>query len=230
MTHKLFRTLLIPVACLLAAPLGATAWGAEKELPLLVSDDFEQGAERWLPTDADAWKVSADERGKVFEQHKKKSNYEPPHRSPYNRALLKDVLVGDFQIDVEVKSTHPDYAHRDVCLFFGYQDPANFYYVHLGKKADPHANQIFIVDDSPRLKISMTTTPGTDWDDKWHHVRVVRTVSDGAIAIYFDDLTKPVMTATDKTFTWGQVGLGSFDDTSAWDDFQLRGVKVEKQR
>ncbi len=36
------------------------------------------------------------------------------------------------------------------------------------------------------------------------------------------------MTARDKTFTWGQVGLGTFDDHGNFDDFELNGVRVEK--
>ena len=200
----------------------------EQDLPQVYSDDFEQGAKQWQPTDESAWKVQQTDKGQVYSQFKKRSDYSPPHRSPYNISLLKDRLVSDFQLDVQVRSTHPDYGHRDVCLFFGYQDPAHFYYVHLGKKTDAHANQIFIVNDKPRTKISTKTTDGTDWDDKWHHVRIVRNTESGDIAVYFDDLETPVMTAQDKTFTWGQVGLGSFDDTGAWDDFQLRGLKVEK--
>lgn len=43
---------------------------------------------------------------------------------------------------------------RDACLVFGYQDPSHFYYVHLGKQADDHANQVFIVNDAAQLKIS----------------------------------------------------------------------------
>ena len=38
-------------------------------------------------------------------------------------------------------------------------------------------------------------------------------------------MDEPLMTAKDKTFTWGQVGLGTFDDNGNWDDFQLHGVK-----
>lgn len=37
------------------------------------------------------------------------------------------------------------------------------------------------------------------------------------------------MTATDKTFAWGRVGVGSFDDTGNWQDVKLRGVKAEKK-
>lgn len=199
------------------------------ELPVVYEDDFEKGADQWKPSDDAGWEVAkTEDKGYVYSQFKKRSDYKPPHRSPFNFSLLKDVYVGDFQMDVDVKSTHPDYGHRDVCLFFGYQDPANFYYVHLGKQADDHANQIFIVNDKPRTKISTKTTDGTDWDDKWHHVRVVRKTEDGTIEIYFDDMEKPVMTATDKNFLWGQVGLGSFDDTSIWDNVQLRGTKVKK--
>ncbi len=58
----------------------------------------------------------------------------------------------------------------------------------------------------------------------------MRKVADGTIEIYFDDLKTPVMTANDKTFTWGQVGIGSFDDSGNWDDVKLRGVRVEAKK
>lgn len=224
--NRLFSTC-IALLWVIISP--AVLLAGEKDLPLVYADDFEQGAKNWEPTDANAWKVEQAGGSHVYSQFKKRSKYNPPHRSPYNISLLKDVVVSDFQLDVKVKSTHPDYGHRDVCLFFGYQDPAHFYYVHLGKKADAHANQIFIVDEKPRTKISLKTTEGTNWDDQWHHVRIVRDAANGDIEIYFDDVKKPVMVAKDKTFAWGRVGLGSFDDTSQWDDFQLRGKRVEKK-
>lgn len=136
--------------------------------------------------------------------------------------------MGDFQFTAKVLSTHPDYGHRDSVIVFGYQDPAHFYYVHLANKADDHANQIFIVNGEARRKISLTTTDGTKWDDQWHTLRVARNVKEGTIAIYFDDLTKPVMTAKDDTFKSGQMGIGSFDDTNDWDNIELRGVEVKK--
>jgi hypothetical protein len=224
---KLFtNSLLAALTMLLAAPFARAA----DDLPVLVEENFEQGAERWQPTDAKAWKIEKTDDGQVFSQFKKKSQYNPPHRSPYNIALLEDVTVGDFVLTAKVKSTHEDYPHRDACLFFGYQDPAHFYYVHLGKRADDHANQIFIVNESARKKISKTSTEGTPWTDEWHNVKIVRKVADGTIEIYYDDMQKPVMTAVDKTFVWGQIGIGSFDDTTAWDDIVLRGEKVEAKK
>jgi hypothetical protein len=201
----------------------------EGTLPLLFEDDFSKGAGRWEPSDPAAWKVIDVQGGKAFSQFQQ-SQYKPPHRSPFNFALVKDLVVGDFVLEAKAQSTARDYPHRDLCLFFGYQDPAHFYYVHLGKKTDDHANQIFIVNKSDRKKISTKTTPGTNWTDGWHQIRVVRTVGDGSIAVYFDDLTTPVMTATDKTFTWGRVGVGSFDDMGNWAAFKVYGTRVEKPK
>jgi len=205
--------------------MGTSAGGAgPSDLPLVFEDDFEQGAAHWQPTDPKAWRIHQTDRGKVYNQFQK-SDYEPPHRSPYNISLLKEVVVSDFVLVVKVQSTHATAgAHRDMCLFFNYQDPAHFYYVHLGAKPDPHSSQIMIVNDAPRVMITKNKSPGIPWDDGWHTVKIVRRTADGTIEIYFDDMQKPVMTAVDKTFTSGQVGLGSFDDHGNWDDFKLYGV------
>ncbi len=203
------------------------ASAGEKQLPLVFEDDFEKGAGRWQPSDPAAWKIVKTDKGSYYSQFAQ-SKIKTPHRSPFNFSLVKDLKVTDFVLEAKVLSTGKDGDHRDMCLFFGYQDPAHFYYVHMAKKADDRANQIFIVNGADRVKISTKTTKGTPWDDKWHNVKVVRTVGDGAIAVYWDDMKTPIMTATDKTFTWGQVGVGSFDDSGHWDDVKVHGTRREK--
>ncbi len=198
-----------------------------EELPVVASIDFDDvNLSDWAATDPEAWKLEEQDGNRVLHQFKQ-SRVQTPVRSPFNRCLLSGKMVGDFELDVDVQSTARDYPHRSLCLFFGYQDPAHFYYVHLGQRTDDHANQIFIVNDQPRTKISTKTTTGTPWDDQWHHVRITRNVEAGTIEVYFDDLTTPVMTATDKTFTGGEVGLGSFDDTGRFDNVVLRGEANE---
>lgn len=219
----------MPRMILAGLSLAILAGIPQSDLPLLLEEDFEKGADRWEPTDPKAWKIADGPSGKCFSQFRK-SDYAPPHRSPLNIALLKDVVVSDFVLDARLQSTTKDYGHRDMCLFFGYQGPSRFYYVHLGRKTDDHANQIFIVRDAPRTKITTRTNDGTPWTDGWHAVRVVRRVSEGGIEVYFDDLKTPCMTASDRTFAWGRVGLGSFDDTGNWDDVRLRGTRVEPPR
>lgn len=185
--------------------------------------DYQAGLGAWHLFD-DAWKIKAakDDSPAVISLHVKKTNYKPPHRSPGHIALIKASSFESFELNVKVLSTHKDYNHRDVCLFFGFKSPAEYYYVHLGKKTDPHANQIFIVNNADRTKISLSTTPGTNWDEKWHDVRIKRDIKTGTIEVYFDDMDKPVMTAKDKTFGAGMIGVGSFDDTA---DFGMLSIK-----
>ena len=198
---------------------------AASEFPLVYSTDFEDTIEDWQLVD-DGWghKTNEDEN-KVLSLHKKESNYKPEVRCPRHQALLQDVTVTDFQFDLRVLSTHKDYPHRDCILIFGYQSPTEFYYVHLGKATDKHCNQIFIVNNAARTKISVTTNEGTAWNDQWHNVRIKRDVESGEIEIYFDDMETPCMTALDKTFVFGGIGVGSFDDTADFDDIKLYGTE-----
>lgn len=198
----------------------ATTYGSD-DWPVRFTEDFEGGASRWQSPDPDAWRVSEFEGNHVFQQFQQ-SRVVTPVRSPFNRAVVSDVEVGSFQLDVKFRSTARDYPHRSLCLFFGVQDRGHLYYVHFGQKTDDHANQIFVVNDAPRTKISTRTTEGTPWDNEWHRARIVRNVETGQIDVYFDDMTTPAMTATDKTFTKGRIGIGSFDDTGDFDDIVLR--------
>lgn len=214
--------------CLIVGLVSHAAAAGPADWPLVFSDDFESGAlTRWIATDPQAWQLDSDGTGQFLSQFAA-SSVKTPVRSPFNRAVAAGVRVGSFQLDVDVRSTARDYPHRDVCLFFGYQNPTHFYYVHLGQRADDHANQIFIVHEAPRVKISTRTTAGTPWDDEWHHVRIVRDVETGQIAVFFDNMDEAVMTASDTTFTWGTVGVGTFDDTADFDNVELRGMTVER--
>ncbi len=208
------------VACC-ALPGGATAGEPGK---ILFEDHFDSADVAWEPTDARAWKLDA-EGGNSFYRLFQQSDYEPPFRSPFNIALAKELSLGSFDLSARVRSTVKDYEHRSMVLVFGYQDPAHFYYVHFGKQADEHANQIFIVNDAPRTKISTTTTAGTNWTDDWHEIRLMRDLPSGLIEVYFDDLEKPAMAATDQTFGKGRIGVGSFDDTGDWDDIVVRQLR-----
>ena len=203
---------------------------AASEFPLVYSTDFEETIEDWELVD-DGWSYKTNEDGtRVLSLHKKKSNYKPEFRSPFHQAILRDIEVTDFQLDCRILSTHEDYPHRDAVLIFGYQSPSQFYYVHLGKVADKHCNQIFIVNNAARTKITVEASEGTAWDDEWHNARVKRDVESGAIEIYFDDMETPKMTAVDKTFAFGRIGLGSFDDTADFDDVKLYGeLKVAEE-
>ena len=214
-------------AIVVMATIGSS-WGmaGDKELPLVYASDFaKDGLTGWKPTDPKAWRI--DKSGdlpaiEVFQ----KSKYKPKVRSPEGIAILESAVVDDFILDVKFQSTTHNYDHRDLCLVFDYQDPEHFYYVHFGRKSDPHSNSIFIVDGKPRLSIAKERTGGTNWTDDWHRARIKRDSKSGLIEVYFDDMQKPAMVAEDKTFPKGKIGIGSFDDTGKFEEIKLSGIIV----
>ena len=224
MRTAIYLTVTVVLLMLLAVVAGCAAHeGADSacEKPLLFQADFEDGKlDAWQATDPAAWRIEDGRGGKVLALFGK-SDYKPKVRSPFSINLAQDVVVGSFKLELKMLSTTEDYDHRDLCLFFGHQNPSHFYYVHIANKSDAHANSIFVVDGKPRVSIAKTRTEGTRWDDKWHTVRLVRDVKKGTIEVFFDDRTEPIMTAVDHRFKAGRIGVGSFDDTGKYDDIRL---------
>ncbi len=217
----------VAAAVLTLAPRDRSAEAADPD-GVVVRDDFERETPNgWDFTDKAAWRIVRDEGrgGRVLEQFQA-SKYEPPVRSPFNVALRQGAELGGFVLDVKAKSTTRDYGHRDMCLIFGYVDPSHFYYVHLANAADEHANSIFKVDGKPRVSIAENRTTGTKWDDGWHDVRIKRDPESGLIEVYFDDMTTPAMSAHDKSFPKGRIGLGTFDDTGMYDDLVVKAPEA----
>ena len=143
-------------------------------------------------------------------------------RKPAAMAIFKSEAVGDFTLDVDLRSTAPvDLEVRDVLLIFGYQSPTRFYYVHLSKKTDAVHNRIFLVKDADRKRLDAPTSVGRLVDQEWHHVRLVREVASGRIQVFFDADPNPVLSVVDGTLTTGRVGVGSFDETA-----EFRGMEL----
>ncbi|HMP02365.1 MAG TPA: hypothetical protein PKD86_09095 [Gemmatales bacterium] len=208
-----------------AWPIGPPEPEPAADWKVLFEADWSQpnALERLRFTDRAAWRLADHEGRRVLELFQA-SRFQPPHRSPLSLALIDDLRVGSFVLDVECMQTSRDYPHRDLVFVLGYQAPAEYYYVHIAAKADDHANNIFLVHQAPRRKIGVTTNDGNDWgQNQWRKVRVRRDVAEGTIEVFFDDMSKPIMTALDRTLGPGLVGIGSFDDTGRFAQVRLRG-------
>ena len=228
-THRRATVASVCIVVLVPLCLVTAAERPAPRFPLLFEADFENGAlDAWQPTDPKAWRLETSDFGQCLALFRR-SNYKPKVRSPFNINLIKDVVVTDFVLQGRMLSTTKNYAHRDLCLFLGYQDPTHFYYVHIANKSDAHANSIFVVDGKARVSIAEKRTKGTPWNDKWHTVRLERDVTSGAIRVFYDDRSEPIMTATNQRFKWGKTGVGSFDDTGRFDDIKLWGLKRTAQ-
>lgn len=177
-------------------------------------------------SDADSWNYNPYGALECFA----KANYEPPYRSPLAIALISQKSFGSFILEADLQQTGEEYNHQDMCVIFGFQNPSQFYYTHISRMMDEHANQVFIVDNAARIKISTNTNPGQDWEkDKWHHIRLIRNLESGSIQLFFDDMDQPVMEAKDNTFGPGMIGFGSFDDTGMIDNIRIWSDEVSQE-
>jgi len=214
-------------ACALLAAafalLAACRSGASTE-PRVFSSDFESGAaEGWLPSDPSHWRIALDGGSKVYELIA--PGTPGPVRAPTSRSVLAGVEAASFEFSGRLRcDTDPAVAVRDMCILFHYQDPAHFYYVHFAGVSDEVHNIIGLVNGADRVKIN-TEPAGRSivrlTDRAWHDFKVTCDASTGEIRAYLDDLTAPILTARDRTFRLGLVGVGSFDDTGAFDDLRL---------
>lgn len=201
---------------------------------LQYSQDFAEPAalKDFVFSDDTAWRQAGakDDSPGALELHMQ-SRYTPEFRSPLNIALVGGQTFGDCIVEADCLQTGKEYGHRDMVFVFGFEGPDRYYYTHIATKGDDHANNIFVVNKAPRLKISTKTNTGNNWGlDVWHKVRIDRRVSDGSVKVYFDDLTTPIMEANDKTFGKGWVGFGSFDDTGKVSRIRIWSPEAEKSQ
>lgn len=199
--------------------------GEEHRDDRLVLDLDEAASEGLFSfTDPSAWTFEPSEHGSSLALTKT-SEYAPPHRSPHSIALLAEPEFGSFRLECEMQQSGREYGHRDLCLFFGFQSPGSFYYVHMASVADDHAHGVFAVDSSPRVRIEGPRTEGVEWgQEAWHHVTLERDVDAGTIRVSFDGTV--VIEAKDKRFPRGRIGFGSFDDTGRIRRVRIDGVPV----
>ena len=203
--------------------------GIPADYRVLYSQDFSkpEATKDFVMTDPGAWTITKTD-GKAALELTKQSQYEPPFRSPFNIALLAGKAFGDVIFEADCQQTGKEYGHRDMIFVHGYQDPAHFYYTHIATAADEHAHNCFIVNGAPRLKFANEVTKGVNWGlGIWHHVRIERKASTGAVRVFFDDMEKPIMSGEEKTFGAGAIGLGSFDDTGKIANLKVWGTASE---
>ena len=130
---KQFCTIALLVC--VALPLHA-ADKSQKRMLLLFEDDFENGHGKWEIVDSESWALQEHGKGKSLSITRRNSEHEPKVRSPRHIALMKYIKAENFELTFKVKSTLDTGNHRDCCVFFNYQDPTNFYYVHLGANGE----------------------------------------------------------------------------------------------
>ncbi len=226
---------IVPAAalCALALATGACARPGAGGPELVMACDFETGTdEGWVPKDPTAWRVVDDGGSKVYELAA--PGEQGPVRAPTAWSLWAGSEVSSFEFSGRLRCyTDPSTVFRDMCVFFHYRDPTHFSYVHFAGTSDDVHNIIGLVDGADRVKINAEPPGGSAFrltDREWHAFKVVCDAEAGEVRAYLDDMDRPILTASLRGPGRGLVGVGSFDDTGAFDDLKLKAPADRERR
>jgi len=198
------------------------------ELPLLKSYNFEDGkTEGWQPNFPNSWEVTDLDGSKVYALTTPGESGEVA--APKSLSIITDTDVTSFEFSGRFKClAEIDNPNRDLCIFFHYQDPTHFYYVHFSASSDERHNIIGLVNGADRIKINVEPAGSSVFrltDKEWHTFKVTYDAETGSMLAFIDDMDTPIVTAQGSVLGHGTVGLGSYDDTGYFDDIMLKGKK-----
>lgn len=198
---------------------------------VVFKDNFRKGVSSlWSPKTPEKWEWSKED-GKIY-RLKEPGKYDSGIIRPTEYSLVDHVIYADFTFKCKLRCDAPaERRYRDLAIIFGYQDDTHFYYVHLSNISDDLHNGIILVDGSLKRKLNMDRPKPILVDQEFHKVELKRNTEDGEIQVYFDG--KLVITAQDRTFIKGKIGIGSLDDVGSFDNVYIKGkipVVAEKQK
>ena len=105
---QIFAVLIIGAGAIAADKPAENKSNDAPKYPLVLDENFSHGADRWKPASAEGWKIIDLDGGKAFSRFKIVDiTKKLPHRSPWNIAMLKDINVGDFVLEVKLRETAP---------------------------------------------------------------------------------------------------------------------------
>jgi hypothetical protein len=181
--------------------------------------------EHWKLADEAAWKWEKADGENILSLIAQSKN-PPKIRSPRNLAWFQSYEWKDFTLTLECMLTKFDSGNNDLCIAFVGAAEDQYYYAHLGETADDVHHQIHIVNQADRKASTTYRSSGTPWkENQWHKLKIIRNSANGDIGVWFDDMKTPILAASDTTFTWGKIGLGSFDDTGKFRQVKISGTR-----
>ena len=213
------RQTFVVVACLIVPLVAVSTLLSAARAKIHFVDHFEGGRlDYWQMPFPEDWAILSE--GGNHYLHMKRNREPGVPRRPLQFALIKDLNVGSFDFQARVRR-----EGKSMIVVFNYVDTLHFYYTHLSADAgrdQPVHNGIFLVNNAPRVRIAGLEAQPALPDATWHTIRVSRDISSGRIEVWSDVQAQPLFSVVDRTFTCGQIGIGSFDETGDFDDIDLR--------
>jgi hypothetical protein len=218
----------------LLAGCQATPAAAPIERPVVVNfqEDFQ------LQEPSDAWKFRTPELWRIAQEGDRRfiqMAMPPPRktmsgvRRPQEYGIYDKYEFRSFNLSCRVRIDRDlSTPTRDAVIIFGRRDNTHMYYAHLSSIANSvHNNLVRLDGETRQVLIPKAEQPKPAIADKeWHKVDVQRDCDTGDIKVYVDAFQRddpPLFHAVDKTYDWGFIGVGSFDDHASFTHLMIEG-------
>ena len=205
----------------------------QREKPMMVNAsetfDLSEPGDSWSFRTPNLWHL-AQEADRHFLQMDA-----PPQRPllpgvprPQEYAIYRKYEFRSFNLSCRVRvDCEPSVAVRDAVVIFGRQDRTHGYYLHLANQSGDFHNTLVRLDGKTRRALVPSgSLPPTATDKAWHRVDIQRDADKGTITVYFDydeRDPKPLLQITDRTYEWGFIGVGSFNDYASFGRVLIEG-------
>jgi hypothetical protein len=199
---------------------------------LYVVEEFslDQPGEAWTCRTPDLWHIRAEGDRRYLQMKPPPDRpMAPGVRRPQEYAVYNKHRFRSFNLSCRVRiDNDPSVQGRDACIIFSRRDKTHMYYVHLSNHSSGFHNTIVRVDGQTRrslLPAAPVPAPAIT-DRQWHKVDVIRDADSGLIQIYVDAFepgAKPLFEVRDRTYEWGHIALGSFNDHASFDHVLIEG-------
>jgi len=197
-----------------------------------VSEQFllDEPGDDWVFRTPELWRIAREGDRRFLQMAVPPERPMPPGvRRPQEYAVYAPYEFRGFSLSIRVRvDRDPSVVRRDAVILFGWQDDTHFYYAHLSGATDEWHNALIRVDGQKRVSLIPPgkRPPPTITDAGWHKVDVLRNAGTGMIEVYvdaYDEAALPVFRVVDRTYEWGRIGVGSFDDHASFAQIRLEG-------
>jgi hypothetical protein len=201
--------------------------------PLITAFDqfrLDEPGDNWVFRTPELWRIAQEGDRRFLQMAFPPQRPAPPGvPRPREYTLYAPYQFRSFSLSARIRVDSDSAATaRDAVVIFGWQDDTHFYYAHLANTTGQWENTIVRVDGGSRVSLVAPARHPAPiiTDAAWHKVDVLCDASKGSIEVYvdaYDPSDPPVFKIVDRTYEWGHVGLGSFDDHASFANVKIEG-------
>lgn len=150
------------------------------------------------------------------------AHYKPSVVSPLTIGILNNFVFGDFIMEADLMPLGADSTLNEICIYLSFKDSLQYYYVQLASITNENTYGVFLVNKSPRIKISSDSTENPVFNkDTWYKLRIERNIIQRTIKVFFNNMKNPVLESKNFELVMGYIGFGAFAGSGCVDNIKI---------